>query len=172
MVFSYEDLWETEKKVAQSCVNVSVCVSACLCVCVSACVYLFMFVGAWLCSGGKVKGEGQNSSCHGDLKLLSPRPDHKLGAWMNDEFALSLSQQRSIIRTNQDTVFLVETAGVVRGLEGGPCFLGLAIQLPTSSSFFCRASPWGYGRCQIQLPSWAGKWDPGTGLMFILSPIR
>ena len=107
------------------CVRVSVCV--CVCVCV------FMFVGAWLCTGGKVEGEGQNSSCHGDLKLLSPSPDHKLGAWMNDEFALSLSQQRGIIRTNQDTVFVVETAGTVRG-SGEPCFLGLAIQLP--SSFF------------------------------------
>ena len=44
MVFSYEDLRETEKKVAQSCVNVSVCVSACLCVCVHVCIYLCSLV--------------------------------------------------------------------------------------------------------------------------------
>lgn len=57
------------------------CECMCVYVCVCICMCVFIYVRWCLTKDwGKVKGEGQNSSCHGDLKLLSPHPDHKLGA--------------------------------------------------------------------------------------------
>ena len=68
-------IYEKQKKRWLSLVLMYVCVCVCICVCV------FIYV-RWCLTRhwGKVKGEGQNSSCHGDLKLLSPPPDNKLGA--------------------------------------------------------------------------------------------
>lgn len=56
---------------------------------------------------------------------------------MNDEFAFSFSQQKSIIRADQVSGLAGETTGV--GRVTGPFFLGLAIHT-VSSSYFCRTS--------------------------------